>query len=228
MKAYDKLIWRHRVICCYHGLSAMAFSFYWHFTQFDITCSKGITDLELAMGVNTSMHLLMDLLFMKYNGFLDTGNLIHHIFGILGYLSCSYLQFNFGFLAYHLLPAEISNVQMNMREILKRIGWRYTKSYYFNEYQYFILYFCARTMWIPSCYYFMFMCETINPITAIIFPLHILMNYYYASHIPKMAKQRYDEYNKITNSGFNFSWTQPIDQAALDKLGIRSYEAYKT
>ena len=193
MKPYDKLIWRHRVISIYHAFLALTFSSIWYITDFNMGCSKKNTFLEYNLAANTATFLVADGIFMKYNGFLDNGNFWHHVFGFLGYSSSAYLQHNLGFLAMVLFPAEISNIQMNMREVYKRVGWRYTKAYYFNEFQYFVIYFIVRTTWIPSTYYFMYNCETLNPVIAVIFPLHVAMNYYYSSHIPNLFKHRLRE-----------------------------------
>lgn len=228
MKPYDKMIWRHRVVSIYHAVLALTFSGYWYISQFDLSCSKKNTDLEYTLAANTAMFLCADALFMLVNGFLTAGNLWHHIFGFVGYTTSAYLQYNLGFLSYVLFPAEISNIQMNMREVYKRMKWRYSKSYYFNEFQYLIIYFICRTTWIPSTYYFMFICETLNPFVAVIFPLHIAMNYYYSSHIPKLFKQRVGELNKIKANGFSLKWFEGLDAEKLKKVGITSYEAYKT
>lgn len=229
MKPYDKLIWRHRVISIYHALLALGFSSYWYITDLDMSCSKPNTNLEVCLAANTSMYLVVDGLFMKVNGFLDNGNFWHHVFGFLGYTSSAYLQFNMGFLAMLLWPAEITNIQMNLREVYKRIGWRFTKAYYLNEFQYLVLYFTVRTTWIPGTYYFMFNCDTTNPVIAVIFPLHVAMNYYYSSHIPNLFKHRIREIKNIQeNSGSKLEWFSPLDQSVIDKLGIKSYETYKT
>jgi hypothetical protein len=88
-------------------------------------------------------------------------------------------------------------MQMHMREVFKRIGWRYTKSYYCNEYQYFYLYMFCRSLWIPAMYYFMHRCDTLNPAIFVVYPLHILMSWYYVSHIPHLVKSRGRELKKI-------------------------------
>ena len=134
MKPYDKLIWRHRLISIYHAFLALGLSSYWYITDFDMSNSKKNTNLELNLAANTAMFLVLDAIFMKINGFLEAGNFWHHVFGFVGYTSTAYLQYNMGFIAMVLWPAEITNVQMNLREIYKRIGWRYTKAYYFNEF----------------------------------------------------------------------------------------------
>lgn len=142
-------------------------------------------------------HFVADLTFMTYNGFLDTGNLIHHLMGISTYVCTGYLQHNFNALSLNILPAEISNIQMNLREVFKRMGWRYTKTYYINEWQYFIFYVICRSIWIPLCYYPIYNCSTTNPVVMIIYPLHIVMNFYYVSNVIALAKSRMREVKKL-------------------------------
>ena len=106
----------------------------------------------------------MDTVFMWTEGFLDMGNLIHHFIGVLVYYSIAYLQHDYTFMAIHLLPGELSNVAMNTREILKRMGMRYTKAYYLNDFAYYFEYLACRTVWIPSIYYYIFNCPTTGPL----------------------------------------------------------------
>lgn len=89
-KAYDKVVLRHRIVCCYHGVVAFSMGIYWHMTVNDKSCSKKISNLELAMLANTSAHFIWDCVFMKYYNFLDMGNLIHHIMGIVTYYFTAY------------------------------------------------------------------------------------------------------------------------------------------
>jgi len=133
-KPYDKLVLRHRIVCMYHGAIALLMSVYWHATVNDRTCSKKISNLELAMLSNTAAHFIWDMAFMKYHGFLDTGNLIHHVMGIVTYYFTAFQQYNHNLMCLNILPAEMSNINMHLREVYKRIGWRYTWAYYINEY----------------------------------------------------------------------------------------------
>jgi len=89
-KEYDRLVLRHRLIQVYHGLVAFSMGLYWYIYKNDRTCSKRIDDYELILLVNTSGHFVWDCIFMKYHGFLDTGNLIHHVMGIVSYYFTAY------------------------------------------------------------------------------------------------------------------------------------------
>lgn len=193
MTDFDKLMWRHRVISCYHGGAAVILSLIWHYYCFTTENSRKITDFELFMLSNTGVWLFMDTVFMYTEGFLDLGNLIHHILGFSVYFSLAYCQYDYTPLAIHLLPGELSNIQMNSREIIKRMGLRYTKSYYYNEFAYCITYLFCRVFWIPSIYYLIYNNPTINPVASTLYLGHVTMSWYYCSHIPGLLKQRYDE-----------------------------------
>jgi len=83
---------------------------------------------------NTWGFFLADMSFMIINGFLDMGNFIHHTLGLITYAHSFYIQRDSTYLAAMILPAEISNIQMNMREVYRKIGMRYTKTYFHNEF----------------------------------------------------------------------------------------------
>lgn len=227
-KEYDKLVLRHRLVCIYHGVVAWSMGVYWHLTVNDRSCSKRISDLELAMLVNTWAHFFWDVAFMKYHGFLDTGNLIHHIMGLVSYSFTLFQQHNHNLLCLNILPAEFSNVNMHLREVYKRFGWRYTWAYYFNEYQYIFTYIVCRSLWIPACYYWMYTCDTTNPSVMIIYPMHCVMSWYYVSLLPPMLKARNKELKKFRDSKTPLYWFTPTPADRVKEIGVSGgYEAYK-
>ena len=227
-KPYDQLVLRHRFIQVYHGIIAFLMGLYWYIAKNDTTCGKKIDDFELLMLVNTSGHFIWDCLFMKYHGFLDTGNLIHHLMGIVSYYFTAYQQYNHNLLALNILPAEFTNINMHLREVFKRIGWRYTWAFYWNEYQYCAMYILCRSLWIPACYFWIYPCSTVNPSVLIIYPLHCVMSWYYVSMLPKLIKDRTRELNNIKKAGLKLDWFTPIDEAIIkEKKIITTKEPYK-
>lgn len=110
MKPYDKLIYRHRLVCNLHGAIAFASSIYWYVKLMDLTDGRRNTVFEVAMMSNTANFFISDVLFMKVHGFLDMGNLLHHIFGVSTYFATSYCQYNYWGLGLNILPAEASNI----------------------------------------------------------------------------------------------------------------------
>jgi len=227
MKKEDLFHIRYRLICCYHGMSALIMAFIWHLIDNDRTCSKRITDFELLMLVNTSSHLLWDTIFMQYYNFLDFGNFMHHMIGIIGYNFTVYSQHNFNMLVINLLPGEMTNASMHLRDILRRLGWRYTWAYYANEYYYSFAYMFCRSWWLPSAYYWIYPCATVNPTVFIMYPLHCVQSWFYVSKLPKMIRVRNSEREKFAKAGVQLKWFTPVPAKKAEELGIKNYEAYK-
>jgi hypothetical protein len=174
MSPYDMLVMRHRFVQMYNGAGAWCIALYWYLYDNDRSCSKRNTTLEIVTFCNVAAHFIWDCIFMKWYGFLDFGNLMHHVFGIITYYFTLYQQFNMNFMMLHLLPGEFTNVSMHLREVFKRLGLRYTWLFYANEYFYCTVYMICRSFWIPSVYYYVYPCETSNPAIFIIYPLHCL------------------------------------------------------
>ena len=152
------------MINTYHGVCATLLTFYWYLTRFSGECGKPNSIYETVVLSHTFGYLFMDTVFMWHKGFLDNGNLIHHMFGVSSYILCGYNLHNFNFMCIHLLPGELSNANMHGREIIKRMGLRYSKLYYLNDYMYYCEYLVCRIFWIPALYfYFIYPCSSINP-----------------------------------------------------------------
>ena len=174
MSPYDLIVMGHRIAAMYNGAVAFSIGLYWYIFDNDRSCSKRNTTLEIVVACNLGAHFIWDCITMKWHGFLDGGNLMHHVFGVIAYYTILYHQFNMNVMMLHLLPAESTNVSMHLREVLKRLGYRYTWLFYANEYFYCTVYMICRTFWIPSVYYYIFPCESANPAVFIIYPLHCI------------------------------------------------------
>ncbi len=116
---------------------------------------------------------------------------------------------------------------MNIREVFRKIGMRYTKIYYHNEFQYLVLYLICRSLWIPSIYYFIFTCPTSNTVINILYPAHCLQSLYYCWQMLSLLTQRWTEMNKIIRLGFKMEWFNGLDEKQLEKLGIKHYSNFK-
>ncbi len=90
MKPYDRLVMRHRFVTIYNGAGAFWIAVYWYLYDNDRSCSKKNTKLEIFTFCNVAAHFIWDCTFMKWYGFLDMGNLAHHIFGIVIYYTTLY------------------------------------------------------------------------------------------------------------------------------------------
>ena len=166
---------RHRIISAIHGAIAASLGVYYAVTKLDLSCGKQNSYFETGMVANTAAFLLTDLIYMLAKGFLDPGNLIHHMLGIVSYSHTFFFtQRDANFLCFHLLPGEATNVQMNVREIFRKIGMRFTKTYFYNEFNYLGMYLVCRMLWIPSIYYFIFNCPSCGIVLSILYPIHCL------------------------------------------------------
>jgi hypothetical protein len=87
---YDRMVVGHRLVCLYNGLGAFLTSAYWVLFIRDIECGKQNSLYETILFCNMSAHLLWDTIFMKYKGFLDFGNFLHHVMGCIVYGSGIY------------------------------------------------------------------------------------------------------------------------------------------
>jgi len=109
-KPFDKMIVRHRIISALHGVSAIALSAWHTYNYLDLSCGKQATNEQIFVMTNTGAFLIADLIFMMANGFLDIGNLLHHLIGIVVYASCIVVQRDCNFMTFHLFPGEITNI----------------------------------------------------------------------------------------------------------------------
>ena len=173
-KPFDAMIVRHRMVSALHGFVALCFSANYMANHMNLTCGKQNTYYETLTLANTFGFLLADFIYMVVMGFLDFGNAMHHALGIVSYTYAFYTQKDLCYLSFHLFPAEVSNIQMNFRELLRKIGLRYSKSYFFNEFNYMGVYLLARMIWIPSIYYFIFNCSESGIVISILYPVHCL------------------------------------------------------
>ncbi|CDW79738.1 transmembrane protein 56 [Stylonychia lemnae] len=227
VKPFDQLMVRHRIVSCFHGIAANIFGLIYYAKYIDTTCGKSNTYFETVMLANTFTFLASDLLFMLINGFLDIGNLIHHMLGLTSYSYSLYLQRDALYICLNLLPAEISNIQMNTREIFRKIGMRYTKTYFHNEFQYLIIYLLARVFWIPSILYPIFTCDSSNWIIRTLYIFHVVQSWYYCSQMVTLLKQRINEVLKLNKLNMKMSWFEGLSETELEKVGIKHYSNFK-
>lgn len=194
-----------------------------------MTCGKPNTALEIIIVTNTFGHFTMDLLYMKYKGFLDMGNLIHHCLGLSTYWLPVFTPTHGYLMSYIMWPGEWSNVAMHFREIFKMVGLRYTKTFYLNEKYYFYSYIFGRTVVYGYVYFNdFFTCSPIWTLFKIVYPLHMLQSLYYMRLKVKILGHRSRELKKIRDAKMTLTWTVPLDAAELEKIGVKSVELFQS
>jgi TLC domain len=214
-------------VCCYHSVLAVVLPLIWLYFENDYTCGKKISDLELIILINTWGFHLFDMLFMQYHGTLDMGNFLHHFMGTIVYAFVFYQQHNFNAYAIHLILAEITTTSMHVRDILRAIGWRYTLTFYINDYYYGYGYILFRFFLMPLPYFFMYYgCRTSNPALLVLYPAHVLQSWFYVSKLPKMIRRRTQEMKKLRSAGLKIEWFNPIHSKKAEEAGVRGYEPF--
>lgn len=226
-KPYDRMVVGHRLVCLYNGFGAFLVSTYWWLFVRDIQCGKQNSLIETILFANMSAHLLWDTLFMKYQGFLDFGNLLHHFMAVVVYNSGLYFQHNMYMNIMHIFFGDMTNAPMHLREIFKRFGMRYTWCYYFNEYFYCAGYMFCRGLVIPILSYVYFTCDSTGPIFLFFYPIHVVQSLYYVSCLPKMWGIRNSERTKLKKAKLTLKWFEPISAEQAKEAGVGSFEAYK-
>lgn len=217
---YDRVVIGHRISCFYHGVVATLTGLYWHLYLFDITCSKKMTDFELLMNLNTVTHFIADLAYIWWHGFFDSGTLLHHTLGILSYSGVLYQQRNHNIIILNILPAELTNPFKNLREILKRVGLRYSKISYLNDYIFFVTYIPCRSIWIPAAAYFAYACDSMHPLVLLSYPLHIIRGLTWVYEMICLCGSRYRELQKFGANNVRLYWFASVDKKKIDELAI--------
>jgi hypothetical protein len=223
----DRFYVGYRLICMVSGTTNYIIPMYWVLFEGDYTCGKYNTDFEIILTCSIMAVFIWDLVFMQYYNFLDTGNFIHHFMGIVAYSQGLFFQHNLYQLVPHLAFAEVTNVNMHVRDVYRRMGWRYTWSYYCNEYIYSAIYMFARTILIPACYYYQAVCPSTNPIQKVLFILHIFINFYYVVKFPNLVAARNKERKQLRDKKLVLKWFEPISSEDAKGAGIRAFEIYK-
>ena len=173
-------------------------------------------------------HFLWDTIYLHYKGILDFGNLLHLFMGGLVYGSGLLFQHNLYLGLLHFVPGEATNAAMHLREILKRLGLRYSLSYYANEYYYCYAYMICRGLFIPCVYYFWYSCESTGPIFLVFYPVHIVQSWYYVSQLPKMIRWRNAERDKFKKAKVTLKGFVGVSEGEAKEAGIgANKEAYK-
>ena len=193
----DKLMYKLRFANVIHGIIAFASTLYWFVNLRDLTDGKMNSVFEILMMAFTTNFLLWKLLFLQFHGLLNMDTLFYHSVMLSNYLATAYLQRNYWALALSVLPEELCNILMGMKDLLSLNGWRYTKTSYLNDCLYCFVSALCRLFLIPSGYYWIWNAYSINPIVLTTFPLLCMMQLDFVFQIPSIIMTRLSENHKI-------------------------------
>lgn len=97
----------------------------------------------------STSYFINDLISCNVFGLANGGLYFHHAFAISGYLSGIIGTYGAADGIYGIYYAEVSNLPMHLRVILKNFGLRYTKMYELMEVIYMVTYSISRGIFVP-------------------------------------------------------------------------------
>lgn len=97
----------------------------------------------------STSYFINDLISCNVFGLANSGLYFHHAFAISGYLSGLIATRGAADGIYGIFYAEISNLPMHLRVILKNYGLRYTRAYELMEIIYLVTYSISRGIFVP-------------------------------------------------------------------------------
>ncbi len=152
LKRLDWLDFRNRIVSIIHGVFVLFISAYNTFFAHS-GCGERNTRLETLIMNFTTGYFAYDFVAMAYLGILDKSMTLHHSICISGLAAGLWSGYSGDVLIGSFFVAEISNPSMHVRNILRLLGFRYTKAYETAEWSYMILYIFGRFfLGIPILY----------------------------------------------------------------------------
>lgn len=135
LKRLDWLDFRNRIVSITHGLFILFLSAYNTFFVHS-GCGEKNTRFEAIIMNFTNGYFAYDFVAMAYLGILDKSMTIHHLICIGGLSAGLWTGLSADVLVSALFLTEISNPSMHMRNMLRLLGFRYTKAYETSEWSY--------------------------------------------------------------------------------------------
>ena len=135
LKRADWLDFRNRIVSIIHGVLILIFSTYNTFFVHS-GCGENNTRFETIIINFTNGYFAYDFVAMAYLGILDRSMTIHHSICIGGLTAGLISGKSAEVLVGALFLTEISNPSMHIRNILRLLGFRYTKAYETAEVSY--------------------------------------------------------------------------------------------
>ena len=189
LKRLDWLDFRNRIVSIIHGVFILFLSTYNTFFVHS-GCGERNTRFEEIIMNFTNGYFAYDFVAMAYLGILDKSMTIHHSICIGGLSAGLWTGLSADVLISALFLTEISNPSMHMRNMLRLLGFRYTKAYETSEWSYMgnfisfhnnqlVLYIFGRTCLGLPVLYRTWMCDTNHIVVKLMGTGLILQSIYF-------------------------------------------------
>jgi TLC domain len=192
LKRLDWLDFRNRIVSIIHGLFILFLSAYNTFFVHS-GCGESNTRFEELLMTFTNGYFMYDLVAMAYLGILDKSMTIHHAICIGGLSAGLWTGLSGDVLLGSIFVAEISNPSMHTRNMLRLLGFRYTKAYEVAEWSYMILYIFGRTGLGLPVLYRTWMCDSNHVIVKLMGTGLVMQSLFFMRQMVSILKSRINE-----------------------------------
>ena len=209
LKRLDWLDFRNRIVSIIHGIFILFLSAYNTFFVHS-GCGERNTRFEEILMNFTNGYFAYDFAAMAYLGILDRSMTIHHSICIGGLTAGLFTGLSGDVLVGSVFVAEISNPSMHTRNMLRLVGYRYTKAYETAEWSYMILYIFGRTFLGLPVLYRTWMCDTNHIIVKLMGTGLVMQSVFFMRQMVSILKARANEKGERKSKNVRMKWLTPL------------------
>ena len=218
---HEMLDLRNRLVSTVHGFFAIILTAYNTFFK-AAACGDSNTHFEDLLLVFSLSYFWYDMLSMAYLGIMDRNMFMHHVFSISGITFTVYSSTSGHEVIYGFLATEVSNPAMHLRQILRYLGLRYSKSYEAAEYSFAVSYLIARMGGVTHCIANLWLCPSTNLVVRLAGIGLLVQSWGFSFQIMSIMRQRMVEYAERKRKNIRMKWF-----TALSKEEIAKVDAYQ-
>jgi len=195
---------KNRVVSIVHGLFALFVSGY-HIYRDNPEYAEPASKIQHIILLTSGSYFFYDFLACVYYGLADTGLVVHHVFTLIGIVSCEMMN-NATTGLMGLFFAEISNFPMHFRAVLRTLKMRYTNLYEFAEIGYIMLYILARGV---GCTYLVI---TATPVSETPLAIRLtciglwMQSLYFVYEMAGIIRRKMKHYRERSSKGISYNW----------------------
>jgi len=222
LKRNEMLDMRNRIVSFFHGSSMLIFAGY-HTYFLHSDCGASSTSLERNIIVTSCGYFLYDFVAMAYYGLLDKGMCIHHISCVLIFVTGLSQGNSASLMINAVFAAEISNPIMQVRMVLKHMGFRHTKAYEVSELTYIMLFIYGRIILGTPVILKTLMCSQNNFLIKLSAVAIIFQSYFYIYYMIIILKIRANEYSNRKRFSVKMYWLTSLTSKQIELLGLNRH-----
>lgn len=219
LKRADWLDFRNRIVSIIHGVLVLVLSTYNTFFVHS-GCGEASTRLENVIMIIANGYFAYDFAAMAYLGILDMSMTIHHSICLAGLSACLYLGSSGDVLVSSIFLSEISNPSMHTRNMLRLVGYRYTKAYEAAEVSYMILYIFGRLFSGLPLLYRTWICDANHIVVKLMGTTLVVYSVKFMIQMVSILRARANEYAERKSKQVKMKWLKPLTNEEISKIDL--------